>query len=229
MKLIGRLAAASFFAAMTFFAVEHVQANLQFATVTKLGTQIFRGKPVAPADIERVAETMPHVALLETCRSDLLQNALRIELPYLDMLDPDGDYERWSNAMLSGEALIEHIKKCNPGNGDIWLREAMMTQVIAEEPQRIADNMLMATALLPSWQPALIARLNLWNRLSEKSLDYARSSLMQDLVIMVSYFPPKEVQALNEVASDPLRPYLDEALVLLPPDKREAIINPTQK
>lgn len=176
--------------------------------------------PVDPALLSKLA-TGPEAAFaLTQCRSDILADALVIQLNQLDKTNIATDDQAWSDAVKRTQALVAHTERCAPGNGDLWLRDAMLIRAVAEEPDAIVKRLALSANLTSSYMPVVQTRVALWASLQPASQEAGKDVIDDDLRIMVFYFPPYQTAAMIKSLPDHLRKRAMSFVPLAPQEHR---------
>lgn len=197
----------------------------RYADVSYLATLIETDRHVAVGEVHRIAAATDAIVDRDECRSDLVNAGMTVVLNDLDSRDPVADYDGWSAAIARADRYITHAVHCVPGNGNSWVRLAMVRQAVAENPEELSTLMSRSVWYAPSESGVIASRCVVWRKASEATLRLARPALDHDLILVLSYFPPAAATACLANASEPLKSIVVEEAKTLDPKRIATIRN----
>lgn len=193
------------------------------AAVRRFARALDAGRPVD--DVALAALLAGHMPAdrLTSCKAEVLRPSLTVLLAALDRTDRDHAYGDWAARLGETEEQVRHALSCMPGDGNLWLRLAMLRQAGGEVPAEQARLMALSQQLAPAERRMLIGRLAHWNRLSAATLTLAREEAAADLRNGLVYLPARDLQAVLAAPSATMRGLIAETLPLIPEERRKAL------
>ena len=137
------------------------------------------------------------------CRSNILRPALAVSLYNLNRFNQAVDYDAWAAAHADEQAFIAAMIRCRPVDGNAWLRDALVTRAIAEDPVSLKAKMTLASQLMPYEETQVSARLFLWKRLSPYALSVCADLARADVRAVLLYGTQSMKKSLMEGMSAP--------------------------
>jgi len=178
------------------------------------------GRPVDTAALHAlVADGLP-ANRLKTCNGDILRASLTVLLADLDRIDRDRAYDEWAEGIGQAEEQVLHALSCQPGDGNLWLRLAMLRQAGGELPREQASLMALSQQFNPSDGRQLVGRLVHWNRLSPATLALSRDEAAADVRNGLNYLSAADIRTALGTPSPTMAGIIGEILPLLPAERR---------
>lgn len=143
---------------------------------------------VAVDTVHKYAAATSAIVADGVCRGDVLAAGLTVVLADLDTRNAAADYDGWSAAMVAADRYLTHAVTCQPTNGNIWARLAMVRQAEAENPDELAHLMDRSAWYAPAERGVITARCVVWRKAADRTLELARQSLDHDLLTVLTYF-----------------------------------------
>jgi hypothetical protein len=195
-----------------------LSAKLLEQDLATLGTRevverLNQGETVTPALIDSLTNGSEFAASLKLCRSNVLEAALTIQLNHLDGVNRAVDDERWQDAMAKALSLVEHAERCTPGDGNLWLRDAMLVRAVAEQPAAIVQRLELSANLIPNYMPVVLTRLGFLSSTTAETQAAGSSLLDDDLRVTVFYLPPYRTAPFLKSLPDVVR---SRAIAIVP-------------
>jgi hypothetical protein len=169
-----------------FMAAEQVFRYGKYGDLQYWARNLEKGDDVQTAMLDHLAERAHGLVRDKECQGPFIKSVLTIVLNDLDRHSPNGDYEAWSRAIRQNDEFLQHALSCLPTNGNFWVRFAMVRQAINEQPSEVARLVTLSQLYSPAEEDAIVARYNLYNRLTDASLQVSAAPLVDDLKILCS-------------------------------------------
>ncbi|WP_137154512.1 hypothetical protein [Rhizobium sp. FKL33] len=160
---------------------------------------------------------------METCRSDVLRPALSVQLVSASMRDVGADFDGWSRSMGQAQSLVRHMARCMPSEGNVWVRDSLLSRAIAENPTELADKIAINVALSPNEAIQLQARLALWKKLTPTTLEAAQDVMTADVSTILNYGDQRLLKPLLENTPVSLSAVVDSEISRLADDRKNYI------
>jgi len=182
-----RLTSIVLFAAVAGYALQLSLLDSKYRYVVNVATHLELGETVS-ADVNATAAEIVFKSSFEAgCRSDILRPALTVVLFHLDRTNQAVDYEKWASAHGAAENFLSSMIRCMPSDGNVWLREAVVSRAIAEDPTSLKQKMAMSNKLMPYEAPQVFARLAIWKRISPFALAACEGQARSDIRTALVY------------------------------------------
>jgi hypothetical protein len=190
-------------------------------TILQAAAVLDKGLPLDPKTIHHLRTTIASDSSDPSCRADVVHASLLIVLSDLDNQDVNADYDGWAESAAAAEKFLRHAIACLPGDGDLWLRYAMVRFKSGEIPSEQVEMMRMSQTLAPAEGGTVLGRLSHWNRLSAPTLEKAAPLVTSDLQNALLYFASRTLKAPLENLSPQLTPYVADVAHLLPAERQD--------
>lgn len=213
LRLTYRVLGAVIFIALAGLSSKLLQQDLVTSRTREVVERLNQGEPVTAALIDSLANGSEFAASLQQCRSDVLDAALTIQLNHLDGVNRAVDDERWQDAMAKALSLVEHAERCTPGDGNLWLRDAMLVHAVAEQPAAIVQRLELSANLIPNYMPVVLTRLGFLSSTTADTQAASTRLLDDDLRMMVFYLPPYRTAPFLKSLPDAMR---SRAMAMVP-------------
>lgn len=181
-----RIASLLLFLLLGGYAVLLTIQDYRNAFVLAVGDSLERKQTVTINEVAAAAAQISEPSFSHYCRSDILRPGLVVMLAELGQKNQVANYDAWVHANAATEAYLTAMIRCTPADGNVWLRDALVSRVIAEDAKSLRDKMTVARALMPYESKQVFARLYLWKRLSPLALktseDLARGDIWTTLL-----------------------------------------------
>lgn len=179
--LIIRFVSLLAFLAIAFYSITLVTEDVRQSYMLSVANDLEYGRDVDAKQISRAADMVLQPSFGDHCRSDILRPALSVVLYNLNSTNQARDYKRWAATQEASAAFITSMIRCLPNDGNVWLREALMSKAVAEDPESLRQKMSIARALMPYEAPQMLARLYFWKHLSPLALSMSSDLTMDDI------------------------------------------------
>ncbi|WP_181703188.1 O-antigen ligase family protein [Chthonobacter albigriseus] len=179
------------------------------ASLRKLSDALWRDSLVPPEVIAEFAAGAVQAGTT-SCRPTVARPAMIVQLAHLQLQDEAKDYDRWAKALDDTRAVLRHSLACNPTNGDAWARLAMVENVIADNPERMARLMALSVRNAPYEPAAIYARLEFWSTARRVHYEAARASFMHDLRVAMLRIDLKDTRKIVDKLPPDALPYIAE-------------------
>jgi hypothetical protein len=161
--------------------------------------------------------------MVATCRSDIFVPGMRLHLLRFNQRSFSLDYDSWYQAAGSAEEYLVSAIRCAPSRGDSWIRSALVSQSIAEDPKRLIAMVQYASWLNPAERSQLLARMTLWSRVTEETQALGRPLIARDIDLLLRYGDePMVIPALRSTIPT-IQELVQTTLQSLPPDRRASV------
>lgn len=184
-------------------AFQQLQTTVKYANLLYLNATMTAEDSENKAAINRYAAQAEAVVTSDECRSDVLDGGLTFVLRALDLQNSVDQYDDWATAMARAERYITHALSCNPGDGDLWARLAMVRQASSENPAQLSAILSQSALLAPSEMHVLRARFFVWKKASAKTLTQSADTVERDIrTLLTSASPDDIVEVLSHPGRD---------------------------
>lgn len=209
-------------------AVNEFRKTAHFADLLQMNVVLSAGDGTNAKVVGRLAAEADQVTIAKECRSDILRAGLSFVMRDLDLQDAVNRYDQWAASMGRANRYVLHALSCNPADGDMWVRLALVSQAISENPQQLSDFMAQSVLLSPSEMHTLSARFVIWKKAGPFTLSLSQKSIERDLRTLLNYANPGEIVDILGVRNadqqtyglitpgSKLNPYIVSASQLLP-------------
>lgn len=211
--------AVGLFLGLSGLAVELARGDIAASDINLLGERINFLEPVSRGVVRNYAETGVYSKVKDSCRSNILKNAMIVQLAALDEIDVKTEAVLWKTALESTMDLAQHIERCDPGYSDAWLRDAMIGNALGKDPKYVIDRIGMSLNLNPNNQSEIGARLSFLFALPPAIALTAEPLIEQDLSTVLLHFNVKLAKPLLSALPSHLKPALDAVASIVPPDR----------
>jgi hypothetical protein len=219
-----RIVAALFCFGMGWFSYQQLAGDLASLGTREAAERLNLGETISNALVETLSSGHEYRAALENCRSDILDAAVILQLRHIDNVNRATDDTRWQEAMERAQTFVTHALGCNPADGNLWLRDAMLVHGVAEQPEAVVKRLALSADLVSSYLPVVQARIALWSVLSPATQELGKDLMDNDLRIMVFYFPPYQTAAILKAAPDLLKSRALAYIPMLPEDRKSRLL-----
>ena len=214
-----QILSAGLFLGLSGLAVNLASADIAASDINLLGERINFLEPVSRAVVRNYAETGVYSGVKDICRSNILKNALIIQLAALDEIDAKTEAVLWKAALEKTLDLTQHIERCDPGYSDVWLRDAMIGNALGKEPKYVIDRIGMSLNLNPNNQSEIDARLSFWFALPQAIALSAEPLIKQDLTTLLLHLNVTLAKSLLSALPNHLKPALENAASIVTLDR----------
>ena len=203
------------------FAVQQLQASARFADLLHLSEVIKPTDRNAAVLVSDYAGKAEEIVERRSCRSDIVNAGLGFVLADLDLQNSVTDFDAWTSSLERADRYIQHALSCSPGDGNLWVRLALVRRAGGENPQELAALLAQSALLFPAEIDALSARFVLWRSVSQETLDLAATTADTDLRTVLLYLRPTTVRSMLENSSPQLKARVSAMLPIVPPERLE--------
>jgi hypothetical protein len=193
------------------------------ADLQLLARRIEQGDPISTSALATVVDEDSQLLVQQTCRSSIQRAAVTLHLAYLQQHDQNLDYTDWSVAAAAADAITAHAVRCMPGEGNVWVRHAMVQQQIAERPAMLSALLNMSAKLSPADIAPITARLSVWQRVSEQTLTLSRIEIADSLGTFLNFARGHDVRRLLKFHSSAFGELLLDAVGNLPEPRQHEV------
>jgi hypothetical protein len=219
-----RILAAAFCLALAGFSLASLQTDLETLGTRAAAQRLNLGEPLTAASIEALAAGPEFDHALGQCRSSVLDHALVIQLNRLDNINRATDDDGWQKAIGRTQQLVEKSERCKPGDGNLWLRDAMLVRAVAEVPEAVAMRLALSSNLIPTYMPVVQVRVAQWALSNPDTQAAGQDTIESDLRTMVLYFPPYQTAAIINSLPEPMKSKALSFIPLTSPARRERLL-----
>ncbi|MBO9136779.1 hypothetical protein ACQZ4Y_19985 [Rhizobium sp. L80/93] len=217
-------------------AISEFRATARFADMLHLNTILTEEDSFDAKIIDSYAEKADEVIGLNECRSDIIRSGMAFVMRDLDLQDPNNRYDAWASATDRANRFVLHSLACNPADGDMWVRLALVTQSIGENPQQLSDLMRQSVLLSPAEMHTIRARFMVWKKATNATLSLSDDAVGHDLRTLLNYGKAGDIRDILGTATPDMRtvrlglpnsdinPYILAAEQLLPPQRTAFLI-----
>lgn len=152
----------------------------------------------------------------DECRSDVIDGGLTFVMRDLDLQNSVDRYDAWAAAMTRADRYVTHALSCNPANGDLWARLAMIRQASSENAEQLSALMSQSALLAPSEIYVLRARFFVWRKATAATLDRASDTVDRDIRTVLNYAEPNDIVDVLGNAGANLRAHILAAAKFIP-------------
>ncbi|XAZ20975.1 hypothetical protein LVY75_03150 (plasmid) [Sinorhizobium sp. B11] len=209
--------------ALLAFAIADIRQSARFADIFLVAERLEQSGQISPETLARTAADTDTIVSGDYCRSDIVMAGTTLVLNRLDTANEITGYEAWAKAADDAERYMRHAVSCTPSDSNLWLRLAIVRAVIAQEPKAISRLMTMSARLAPSDELALLARFYFWNHLNITTLENARTTVESDVSLLLRLGDSRKVAPALTAISPALLPYVKQAAVELPANKKGSL------
>jgi len=218
-----RIASVLLFAAMAIYGATLNITNFSQAPLRNLAADLLMRRNVTALMVHDAAGSREINEAMRTCRSDLLDDALSVILHDLNQTNQVADYDSWARSHARSQIFLQTMIRCQPLNGNAWIREAMVERAIAEDAESLRIKLDTAIQIAPFERQLVVARLSIWKRLSPRALEICAPLAETDIVSVLRYGMDHIVKDLPAGASDGFRHLLLAQLASIDQDRRRII------
>jgi hypothetical protein len=221
-----RFAVAGLFSCCTIYSFNLVVENGHAQEIVTAARQLEKSRTsYSVPQLDQLVSSGGMGLAMRTCRSDILRPALTIHLVSASMQDVGSDFEGWSRAIAHAQAFVRHMARCMPSEGNVWVRDSMLSRAIAENPKELSAKIAISAALNPNEQVQLEARLALWKKLTPTTLEAAADVLTADVSAILNYGDQRLLKQLLENTPASLSAVVDSEISRLADERKNYIEN----
>lgn len=205
-------------------AVREFAGTIRFADLLYMNSSLRYEDSFNNSLIDRYASEAQAIIGANECRSDIVQAGLAFTMRDLDLQDSTNRYDDWAKAVQRANDYISFALRCNPGDGDLWVRMAMISQAIGEDPRQLSALMDQSALLAPSELSTLRARFSVWFKASPSALATSSDTVGRDIRTLLNFAQARDIKDIMKDAGPNLAPYVLSAAALVPA-QRMALLN----
>jgi hypothetical protein len=176
-----RIVSVAVFAALCAYTVALAVQDRSQHLMLSVATRLEFGHTVSRQMVKATAEQILTDYHSFGCRSELLDPGLSVVLVNLSGTNQVKDYGGWFREHSRALDYLAEMIRCMPVDGNAWLREAMVSNAIAEDVSTLKPKMAMARRLMPHEGQQVLARLAVWKRLSVLGLNSCEAMARADI------------------------------------------------
>ncbi len=217
-------------------AISQFRATARFADMLHLNTILTEEDSSDAKIIDTYAGKADNVVGVNECRSDIIRSGMAFVMRDLDLQDPTNRYDAWASATDRANRYVLHSLACNPADGDAWVRLALVTQSIGENPQQLSELMKQSVLLSPAEMHTIRARFVVWKKATNATLSLSADAVGHDLRTLLNYGKVGDIADILGTANPDMRtfrlelpnsnvnPYILAAQRLLPPQRAAFLV-----
>ncbi|QPB22372.1 hypothetical protein [Rhizobium sp. 007] len=204
---------------MAGIAATELSSTAKFSDLTYLSSTLSAGDAHNKEMLRRMIPLAKQIVDDKICRSDLVEAGLYFILLNLDIQNSFTDFDGWAAAMGGAETYIRHGLTCNPTNGYLWGRLAMVRQASGENSEELSQLLTQSALFNPTEINALRVRFFVWRRANARTLALASDAVSRDVRVVLSYADIPVVKEVFAGGSADLKPYVSSAMTLVSRDR----------
>jgi hypothetical protein len=202
------------------YSIENFQTGvIVYSAPTLDGTRVVDDSYVAGLVTSKSMETA-----LTSCRSYVLRPALIVQMVNFERQNQLRDYDKWAAAAADALAFAKHAVRCAPADSNFWLRYAMISRAITEDPEVLGETMTVAAQYAPFEFAQLSFRALLWRQLSVDTEEYASLALRQDIETIIRYGNDFQLKLMYSSRSSLIRKEMQEAEALVDKQRQAHLV-----
>ncbi|MBO9099405.1 MULTISPECIES: hypothetical protein [unclassified Rhizobium] len=206
-----------------WIAIDELKTTVRFSDIFYLNATLTQEDSANAVAIGRFAAEAEAVITNGECRADVVSGGMTFVLRDLDMQDVVDHYDAWAASMARADRYITHALSCNPGDGDLWARLAMIRQASSENADQVFSLMNRSAVLAPSEMYVIRARFFVWRKATVATLNRSADILKHDINTVLNYGDPNDIVDVLAHAGDNLKPHILEAAKLIPAARMAAL------
>lgn len=167
--------------------VVSVMALRQSARYSVLGAtmdRVLRGNKITEERMAEMLALLPSVSADGVCRADIIKPAIGLMLLDVDRKNTTADDAVWHRTLSDAERFLRYALNCQPYDGDIWLRLAMIRSMEGALPEELATLFITSQRLAPVHPDTLPARLRLWPTLDAETQRLTTAQRNKDIAML---------------------------------------------
>jgi len=196
--LLPRWLLACVFAGFAVYAVILSEQDERQGVMLAVAAAFDHGTGVPPEALKAQADNILAESFDANCRGDILRPALTIMLHRLDTLNIVRNYDEWANVHMAAESFVQQMIRCRPADGNVWLREAVISSHIAEDAQSLKQKLTVAQSLMPYEAEQIMSRVTFMKGLSPYALVVCGSIARADIYAILRYGSQHLQAVLND-------------------------------
>ncbi|RWX75758.1 hypothetical protein EPK99_18915 [Neorhizobium lilium] len=202
-------------------AVWQFVVTARYGVYVTLASMMDKGESVSSAAVANYASKADQ--LPSTCRTDLLNAAIAVNIRNVDQMRGIDDQVSWIASLRAMEPRLRQGLGCVPTDGLLWQRLAVVRWFLGGTAQEEAHLLSMSQAYAPYELDIVKTRILQWKRVTPAVIDLAGDALRSDIRITLLYAPVGEVKAMLTEASAFMLPLLSSEAVGMPPERSDAL------
>lgn len=218
-----RIASVLLFAVMAVYGAMLSTTNFGQATLRNMSEDLIMRRKLTATQVHDAAASPEIDVAVQTCRTDLLDEALSVVLADLNQVNQVADYDAWVRTHGRSQKFLQGMLRCLPMNGNVWIRDAMVSRAIAEDPAELKDKLELASQLTPFERQLIVARISLWKQLSPRALALCAPLMQGDIVSVLRYGADPVVKTLPAGAPEAFKAAISTELANIGPDRRTVL------
>ena len=207
MRIIGTF---SLMLVMIAWSVLSIGINGLAVRYRSLAVGVEAGPTADLAHFDRIGRSLDGNESLFTCSRELVRSLVSIKLAALDVVYKSGNQSAWKEQLGQAEELLRVGLRCFPGDGNLWLRLAMVEFARAGPTGHAVAMLKLSELTAPSEAWIIAPRIALAGKLLDFGLPDIQEVLEKDVRIFLGYGRPSEVGALYLEAGPQARRIFDE-------------------
>jgi hypothetical protein len=202
-------------------AVGEILLTARYGAYTALTSLMDKRQPVSAAAIINYAQRLSQ--LPETCRTDLLNAAVTVDMRGVDQLENSGDQVAWIASLRSLEPRLRHALTCSPTDGLLWERLAVVRWFLGGTAKEQTLLMGMSQAYSPGELGTLRSRMEHWKRLSPAVIEQSQDALRADVRVILHHSPPQFAKKVLAEVPQVLTSIVITEAAMIPEDRRSKL------
>jgi hypothetical protein len=188
----------------TFYAVPY----REIAKELELGSAVPDG-----AYFERIDRTLRIERLFPLCSRDITRSAVSVKLVALDAASrQDGAYAALEPALARAATTLRNALRCLPGDGNFWLRLAMVDYASRSSPDAVGQALTNSLATAPSEGWIVMPRFAFAAQMMDSANSGVGTVLKSDAHNLVYFARASDMAHLYVAAPRPVRLLMDEQI-----------------
>lgn len=176
-----------FAATVGTFAFRQVQEAVRLANVRVAAYRIQEGLPISGKQLRNAREATMAAVNATGCGSATMASMVVVALFDAGVSNQALNYQAWSTAHRDAKTVVARGRHCLPLSGNLVLRDTLLDVAIAEDPETVRKNMILAQQLAPLEEAQVIARLRLWKSLSPVALFRSQHLARRDIAMLLMH------------------------------------------
>ena len=192
-------------------ALKELAGTIRFAYLLYMNSTLPYEDSFNAAVIDRYASQAQSIVDAGECRSDIVQAGLSFVMRDLDLQDSTNRYDEWARAVQRADTYVSFALRCNASDGDLWVRKAMLSQAIGEDPTQLSVLMDQSALLAPSEMSVIRARFAVWAKASPNTLAASSDTVGRDIRTLLNFARIDDIRDILKDARPGLKPYVAAA------------------
>ncbi len=203
--------------------VEAIRARVAEADLVRVAALAEIGEVVSDEAIARASGDAAAMAREDRCGPFAVRAGTSVLMIGLDRSVGE-DEAPGPEQLQEARAFLRHAVRCSPGDGNLWIRLALVEQALGAAADAQAGLITTAARLAPAEPATLAARIVFWVESDPETRRLARTALRSDLATLLAHAAPGDIVALLTNPPDDVQGDVLAVLARLDPQRRAALI-----